>query len=404
MEKQWKVSLKDSAQVDTKRDCTKRQEEELEYVGSSETDKLTTSEKAEVTDDIQQHTTSSDFLESTPLISHKLFSSTTILWPPNLEELLLTRINSIEVLFDLEGLKVDNDRQGITILSELKYLRVDDSSKLAYMWKNVPRGIQGFQNLTSIEVSFCDHLIYLIPLSVAKLLVKLQSIKLSRCGAIKNIVQRDGEEEAADIITFPKLSSLMLSGLPNLGTLTKLKDPRASDINNSSKIWSLFPSNLIECLKNLESVNLRWCDSIEVIFQLEELNVEESHVAPVLDQLRELHLDHLPKLMHIWKKGPKMIMGFGNLKLLKVENCNNLTNLFSPSIGKLLVMTFVPTNLKKPELERVYEDKGFKTPQWKGDLNATIEHIFKGKEKQVDHETQQQEKLRPMRQNSETDM
>ena len=231
--------------------------------------------------------------------------------------------------------------------------------------------------------------------------------------------------------------------------MTKPKDPVASDINNSSKIWSLFPSNLIECLKNLESVKLERCDSIEVVFQLEELNIEESHVAPVLDQLRELYLKDLPKLMHIWKKGPKRIMGFGNLRLLKVENCNNLTNLFSPSIGKLLVMleeikvigcekieellaiakeeeeevlfykvnsiwledlpnlqcfckeenafewpslkkimvigcpnlrTFVPTNLKTPELEGVHEDKGyFKTPQWKGDLNTTLEHIFKGK-------------------------
>ena len=120
--------------------------------------------------------------------------------------------------------------------------------------------------------------------------------------------------------------------------MTKPKDPRASDINNSSKIWSLFPSNLIECLKNLESVYLENCDSIEVIFQLEELNVEESFTAPVLDQLRKLHLNGLSKLMHIWKMGPKRIMGFGSLSLLEVENCNNLTNLFSLSIGKLLVM------------------------------------------------------------------
>ena len=120
------------------------------------------------------------------------------------------------MLFDLEGLKVDNDHQGITILSELKYLRVGISSKLAYMWKNVPQGIQGFQNLTSIEVYSCRHLIYLIPLSIAKLLVKLQSIDLSVCDAIKNIVQRDGEEEAANIIIFPKLSSLDLQWLPNL--------------------------------------------------------------------------------------------------------------------------------------------------------------------------------------------
>ena len=81
-----------------------------------------------------QHTTHSDILESTPLISYKLFSSTTILWPPNLEELYLNGSNSIEVLFDLEGLKVNTDRQGIIILSELKHLIVRYSFKLAYMY------------------------------------------------------------------------------------------------------------------------------------------------------------------------------------------------------------------------------------------------------------------------------
>ena len=78
--------------------------------------------------------------------------------------------------------------------------------------------------------------------------------------------------------------------------------------------------------------------SPEIIFQLEELNVEESHMAPILDQLRVLYLGDLPKLMHIWKKGPKRIMGFGNLRLLGVRGCNSLTYLFSPSIAKLLVM------------------------------------------------------------------
>ncbi|KAL4633290.1 hypothetical protein ACB092_04G112700 [Castanea dentata] len=494
---------------------------------------------------VQSSLNQETFLYQHPLSLINSFHLQPSLWPPNLEDLWLSTNDSIEVLFDLDGLMVDNDRQGITILSELKTLTVD-SSKLAYMWKKVPRGIQGFQNLTSIEVYSCLHLIYLIPLSIAKLLVKLQSIELAWCDAIKNIVHRDGKEEAADIIMFPKVSSLRLKYLPNLvsfcieaysfewpsikgitlshccnlktigsetqsprkskkideeldsrpheprigslgflgrclecvphsknygpmavsdqgttnksqrsysvkkgATLTKPKDPRANGINNSSKIWSLFPSNLIECLKNLESVDLERCDSIE-----------ESHVAPVLDQLRELYLKDLPKLMHIWKKGPKRIMGFGNLRLLEVKKCNNLTNLFSPSIGKLLVMleeinvigcekieellaiakeeeeevlfykvnsiwledlpnlqcfckeknafewpslkkimvigcpnlrTFVPTNLKTPKLEGLYDDEEFETPQWKGDLNATLEHIFTGKEKQVDHDIQQQE-------------
>ena len=42
--------------------------------------------------------------------------------------------------------------------------------------------------------------------------------------------------------------------------------------------------------------------------------------------------------MHIWKKRLKRILGFGNLRLLIVSGCDNLTYLFSPSIAKLLVM------------------------------------------------------------------
>ncbi|KAK9987148.1 hypothetical protein SO802_032099 [Lithocarpus litseifolius] len=444
-------------------------------------------------------------------ISHKLFSSKTIQWLLNLENLKLNEADSLRVIFDLEGLKVNHDHRGMAVLAQLKTLGLWSLSKLTKVWNNVPRGVQGFQNLTSIRVDRCHCLSYLFPSSVAKLLVELQSITVDKCVAIENIVQRDGEEEKADITVFHKVTSLDLIGLPCLvslstgaysfawssmkkidmkscpklktfgseiwspreqkktngdrsttkksqgsssvnkeRTLTKLKDPRASHIDNPSKKQSLFPSHIIGCLKNLESIVLEDCQLLEVIFQLEELNFEESQVASVLDQLRELNLYNLPKLMHIWKKGPEEIRGFGNLRLLVVWGCNSLTYLFSPSIAKLLVMLeeiqvtkckkieeilirareeekeeknlfhkvnsillrdlpnlkcfcneanafewpslkkmmvircpnlrmFVPSNLKTPELEGVYEDIEFKTSQWKGDLNATIEHIFKGK-------------------------
>ena len=228
--------------------------------------------------------------------------------------------------------------------------------------------------------------------------------------------------------------------------MRKPNDPKVGDSNNPSEIGSLFPSHIIE------SIELNKCNLLEVIFQLEELNVEENHMAPVLDQLRKLVLYHLPKLTHIWKKGPERIMGFGNLRLLKVYNCDSLTYLFSPSIAKLLVMletinvcycakieeilarageeeeekdvlfhkvnsisfdglpnlkffcneanalewpslkeikvincpsfsTFIPSKLITPKLEGVYNGdlKGVEMCHWMGDLNAAIEHIFKGK-------------------------
>uniref|UniRef100_A0A7N2MQ37 Disease resistance protein At4g27190-like leucine-rich repeats domain-containing protein n=1 Tax=Quercus lobata TaxID=97700 RepID=A0A7N2MQ37_QUELO len=287
------------------------------------------------------------------------------------------------------------------------------------MWKNVPQGIQGFQNLTSIEVYSCRHLIYLIPLSIAKLLVKLQSIDLSVCDAIKNIVQRDGEEEAANIIIFPKLSSLDLQWLPNLVSFC---------IEAYSFGW---PS--------IKDITLRHCCNLKTIGsetqsprKLKKIN-EELDSRPHEPRIRSLGflgrcLECVPRSKNY---GPMAVSDQGTTNKsqksysVKKECFCKEKNAFEwPSLKKIMVIgcpnlrTFVPTNLKTPKLEGVYEDKIFKTPQRKGDLNTTLEHIFKGKEKQVDHdiqkqeqtekqvdhETQQQEKLRPMRQNSETDM
>ncbi|XP_030924603.1 probable disease resistance protein At4g27220 [Quercus lobata] len=513
-------------------------------VGRIDTDELATIRSEKMTD-IQQITRS--FPESTTPISHKFFSSKTILWQPNLQKLEVFALEGLEVIFDLEGQEVDHDGQRIVVLARLKTLTLQNLSKLMYVWKNVPQGIQGFQNLTSIEINACHNLRYLFPHTVAKLLVVLQSIEIRWCDMIENIVQRDGEEEAEDIILFPKLTSFHLGFLPNLmsfyiepysfewssmnqiylshcpklktcgseirstrklkkiigeldlipqeqglecaplgknygpmvvseqgttkkseesssmnkeGNLTKVKDPRANDIDNPSEMWCTFPSHLIESLKNLKTIELSSCDSLEVIFQLEELNFEESHVESVLDQLRKLNLYNLPNLMHIWKKGPEIIMGFKNLRLLEVSGCKSLTYLFSPSIAKLLVMLeeirvtsckkieeilqrareekeekevlfhkvnsillrdlpnlkcfcpetnafewpslkeitvigcptlsmFIPSNLKTPKLEGVYDEvqvpsspwdeNKLRNCQWKGDLNATIQHMFKGK-------------------------
>ena len=74
-------------------------------------------------------------------ISHKLFSSKTILWSLNLENLKLNEVDSLRVIFDLEGLKVDHDHQRLAVLARLKTLGLWSLSKLTEVWNNVPRGV-----------------------------------------------------------------------------------------------------------------------------------------------------------------------------------------------------------------------------------------------------------------------
>ena len=184
------------------------------------------------------------FPKSRP-ISPTFFSSKTILWSPNLEDLNIGPANLLEVVFDLEGLKVDNDQQKITTLAQLKILTLSSNDYLTDVWINVPRGIQVFQNLRSIEVNDCCRLRYLFPLSVAKLLVELKSIKIYMCGAIEDLVQRDGEEDAADIVVFHKVSSFKLTHLQNLVTVCK---------EAYSLEWS-----------SMREINIEHCDKLKTI-------------------------------------------------------------------------------------------------------------------------------------------
>ncbi|KAF5444569.1 hypothetical protein F2P56_033693 [Juglans regia] len=355
---------------------------------------------------------------SSTTLSHKLLSSNTILWFPNLVELYVKECELLEVVFDLEGLKVVIEN------SQLQSLKLRNLSRMAHVWKNIPRGFQGFQNLISIKIRECHKLRNLLYASVAKLLVKLQSIEIMDCELMENVIQREdeaGKEMGEDITTsfsskahsfeWPSIKKIELSDCPKLKTfyseiesrrklkktdveldsratepsvgfssvrsrdsvglfnrclesclpgrrakrsqennssslegnkhdinkevtLTKQDEPNRSEIENQTKMWSLFPYYLIQSLKNLEILNAERCGSLEVIFELEGLNVEESNI---LNNLTVLGLQDLPKLLHIWKKGPRDIKGFNNLRLLRVGGCNSLKCLFTPSIAKLLV-------------------------------------------------------------------
>ncbi|KAM7519550.1 hypothetical protein LguiB_018512 [Lonicera macranthoides] len=90
---------------------------------------------------------------------------------------------------------------------------------------------------------------------------------------------------------------------------------------------------------NLKHVGVYGCNFMEAVFDLEMLKFErEQHVEEVmLDQLESVTLSSLPKLKHVWRKVPKGIKVFHNLKTLEVSGCYSLTYIFSPSVAKMLV-------------------------------------------------------------------
>ncbi|THF98244.1 hypothetical protein TEA_014496 [Camellia sinensis var. sinensis] len=309
-----------------------------------------------------------------PKLLNILFPSNLIKGMQSLEQVRVEYCQSVEVVFDLEGVIV---RKGYSdsLLPSLTQLLLLYLPKLTHVWKdNLPR-IQGFQNLTSLIISGCGNLRNIFSPSQARLLVKLQKIKVAECGVLEAIIGEEpkvDDEVAADIIMFPQLSSLELYHLPSLRSICPqaytvegsfLKKIEVINCPNMKALPSAFQGIPELQESNVQKVdffgsaqhhlwdgNVRlkvwWCGSLEMIFDLQEgvcasasasssggAGEEETSITP----LDFLELKYLPKLMHIWKNVSQEIHCFENLTSLTVECCDNLRYIFTIFMANLLV-------------------------------------------------------------------
>ncbi|XP_035541833.1 probable disease resistance protein At4g27220 isoform X2 [Juglans regia] len=273
---------------------------------------------------------------SSTTLSHKLFSSNTILWFPNLVELYVNKCELLEVVFNLEGLKVIEKNQ-------LQSLELRKLSRMAHVWKNVPRGFQGFQNLISIKIEACPKLRNLLYASVAKLLVKLQTLEVNNCEMMENVIQREdeaGKELGEDITTsfsskahsfeWPSIKNIELWHCPKLKTFY-------SEIESRRKLKKIDVPE-----PSVGSSSIRSRDSVGLFNRCLESSCVPGRSAKRSQRNNSSSLernkhDIKKELLHIWKKGPRDIKGFNNLRFLEVWGCDSLKYLFTPSIAKLLV-------------------------------------------------------------------
>ncbi|KAF2306983.1 hypothetical protein GH714_023013 [Hevea brasiliensis] len=95
---------------------------------------------------------------------------------------------------------------------------------------------------------------------------------------------------------------------------------KAVKVKHCGKLQAIFPSNAFRRSKSLESLTAIDCDSLENVFEVQDVKVEETHIVAAA-RLRSLYLSHLPKLRHVWSKDPGGVLTYTSLHTLEVDSC-----------------------------------------------------------------------------------
>ena len=152
-------------------------------------------------------------------------------------------------------------------------MRVEFLHKVKALWHNqLPAN--SFSKLKGLDIRFCDELLNVFPLSVAKVLVQLEDLKISFCEVLEAIVANENEDEATSLFLFPRLTSLTLIALPQLQRFC---------FGRFTSIWPL--------LKELQVCS---CDKVEILFQEIGLKSElDNKIQQSLFLVEKVHVEIL---------------------------------------------------------------------------------------------------------------
>nr|AEB06129.1 Rpp4 candidate R7 [Glycine max] len=134
-----------------------------------------------------------------------------------LEELNVHSSDAVQIIFDMD----DTDANTKGIVLPLKKLTLKDLSNLKCVWNKTPRGILSFPNLQDVDVQACENLVTLFPLSLARNLGKLQTLKIHTCDKLVEIVGKEDvtEHGTTEMFEFPSLLKLLLYKLSLLSCI-----------------------------------------------------------------------------------------------------------------------------------------------------------------------------------------
>uniref|UniRef100_A0A6N2K9R5 Uncharacterized protein n=1 Tax=Salix viminalis TaxID=40686 RepID=A0A6N2K9R5_SALVM len=172
------------------------------------------------------------------------------------------------------------------------------------------------RHLTTLVVSCCHKLTFVFTGSMVASLVQLQSLDISGCSKLEQIIAKDNDDEKDQILSGSDLQSLCF---PNL---------REFEITGCNKLRSLFPVAMASGLPKLESLQVGDSSQLLGVFWQDDdaspVNVEKQMVFP---NLSLLILENLPSIV-CFSLGCDDFLFPRPEMLLTVDKCPKLTTKF----------------------------------------------------------------------------
>ncbi|XP_058211526.1 disease resistance protein At4g27190-like [Rhododendron vialii] len=238
----------------------------------------------------------------------------------DLNELGFKHLSKLRVVncLDLECLiNTSDDQLEKEAFCALETLDLEDLPQLKHLWKG-PTQLACLRNLTCVEVHECPKLgYYVFSLAIARNLVQLHELQVTRCSELEVIVSDGGGEheiEAVgedDDIVFPKQESLRLCFLPNFTGFCK-------------------GMNAIR-MPQLKLLRLQYISKLNYLCPASRSN-NDTTIQPLfnnkdaLSSIEELHLIKVEDLREIWPGDLQE-----KLREIWVCGCDKLSNILFPS-------------------------------------------------------------------------
>ncbi|KAG5555925.1 hypothetical protein RHGRI_006541 [Rhododendron griersonianum] len=230
-------------------------------------------------------------------------------------------------------------------LPNLEVLEVVDLQNLERLG-HVPLSVGSFSKLKKISVRDCGKLLSVFPLQLLSMLQELQELTVYSCNSLEVVF------EVAELQNLESLGHVPLS----VGSFSKLEKIYVRDCG---KLLSVFPLQLLSMLQELQELTVYSCNSLEVVFEVAELqNLESLGHVPLsvgsFSKLEKIYVRDCGKLLSVFPL--QLLSMLQELQELTVYSCNSLEVVFEVAeLQNLESLGHVPLSVGSfSKLEKIY--------------------------------------------------